>query len=340
MNILVTSAGRRTYLINYFKEALKGGGKVFASNSVATYTLTQADDHIITPQIYDEGYIDFLIKYCKANAITAIISLFDIDLPILSANKDRFLENGIKVIVSDLNAIEICNDKWKTYEFLRKLDIDTPTTYKDLQNAKEALSRGEIKYPVFVKPRWGMGSIGIYRAENEEELDVLYKKLEREIFKTYLKFESEEDSSHCILIQECIAGKEFGLDVLNDLEGNYVTTIAKEKIAMRSGETDIATIVDAAPFEEISKKIAENLGHIANLDIDCFITSNAKVFVLEMNCRFGGQYPFSHLAGVNFPRQIIQWLEGGKTDLNLVMPRIGTSSCKDLVPVVIPNFYS
>ncbi len=39
MNILLTSAGRRTYMVNYFKDVLNGKGKVFASNSIYTYTL-------------------------------------------------------------------------------------------------------------------------------------------------------------------------------------------------------------------------------------------------------------------------------------------------------------
>ena len=36
MNILFTCAGRRNYLINYFKEALKGEGKVFATDMQLT----------------------------------------------------------------------------------------------------------------------------------------------------------------------------------------------------------------------------------------------------------------------------------------------------------------
>ena len=33
MNILLTSAGRRTYMVEYFKEVLNGNGEVHASNS-------------------------------------------------------------------------------------------------------------------------------------------------------------------------------------------------------------------------------------------------------------------------------------------------------------------
>lgn len=57
--------------------------------------------------------------------------------------------------------------------------------------------------------------------------------------------------------------------------------------------------------------------------------------MLEMNCRFGGQYPFFHNAGVNFPKQIIAWINGELTNVDYTTPTIGVISYKDLVPVVI-----
>lgn len=334
MNILLTSAGRRTYLIDYFKQAIGDEGLVYASNSVLTYTLLQADKYVITPAIYDEGYIDFLINYCKEENISVIISLFDIDLPVLAKHRLDFKKNGIDVIVSDENVTNICNDKWLTYQFLKEIGIPQVYTCASYETAKDAIEAGELKFPVILKPRWGMGSIGIYQVDNESELSVLYDKLKRDIFNTYLKFESNADPEFCILIQEKIVGQEYGIEVLNDLEGNYVTTVAKKKIAMRSGETDVAEIVDNSAFVPIASLISQRLKHIANLDVDCFVAGDNTVYVLEMNCRFGGQYPFSHLSGVNFPRQIIQWVKGKKTDWSLITPKVGTVGCKDITPVV------
>lgn len=335
MNILLTSVGRRTYLIDYFKDSLNNQGKIHASNNSYSYSMSHADANTITPSIYDDSYIDFLLNYCKENKIDAVISLFDIDLPVLSKNKYKFEQIGTKIIVSDLHAVNICNDKWQTYKFLHENNIKTPKTFLDLDLAQTALEYGSLSYPVILKPRWGMGSIGIYTAENQEELIILNKKLQKDIFNTYLKFESKKDKDNCVLIQEKINGDEYGLEILNDLEGSYVTTIAKKKIAMRSGETDIAEIIDATPFIPLSKRISETLGHVANLDVDCFLNNNGELYVLEMNCRFGGQYPFSHLAGVNFPRQIIKWLLGEATDKALLTPKIGLKSCKDILPKIM-----
>ncbi len=334
MNILLTSAGRRTYLVQYFKQALAGTGLVHASNSVMTYTLSQADKYVITPNIYDDNYIEFLLTYCKDNQINAIISLFDIDLPVLAKNKDQFEAIGVRLIVSDFAITEICNDKWQSFNFLQRLGLKTPKTFLSLETAKKALQEQEISFPVILKPRWGMGSIGILQADNEEELNVFYKKLKKDIFNTYLRFESNADKDACVLIQEKIQGKEYGLEVLNDLEGNYVTTVAKWKVAMRAGETDVAQIVDGAPFEHIGKLLSKELHHIANLDVDCFLTENDELYILELNCRFGGQYPFSHNAGVDFPKQIVEWLQGNPTQASLVTPQIGVMGGKELLPIV------
>ena len=178
-----------------------------------------------------------------------------------------------------------------------------------------------------------MGSIGIYTIYTEQELDVLYRKLHSEIFETYLRYESQIDAEQCIIIQEKIIGDEYGLEIINDLKGAYVTTFAKRKLAMRSGETDIAEIVDSSEFVKTANIISNNLKHIGVLDCDCFKTDSGDLIILEMNCRFGGQYPFSHIAGADVPKQIINWLEGKDTDMSLLNPRIGVKCCKEVVPV-------
>ncbi len=337
MNILLTSAGRRTYLVNYFKEAIEGNGKIFASNSIMTYTLTQADDYVITPNIYDDNYIQFLIDYCKQNNINCIIPLFDIDLPILSLNKSRFIAEGIFVIVSDLDVIDICNDKWKTYNYITSIGLLHPKTFLNINDTIIALSNREIKFPLIIKPRWGMGSIGIHEAYNIEDLMFYYKKVEKQIFETYLKYESGQDVNSCIVIQEKIIGSEYGLDIFNDFNGKNVTIIAKKKDAMRAGETDIATIIKDDELNKAGEIIALKLKHIGNLDTDCFISEDGYIYVLELNCRFGGQYPFSHIAGANFPKQIINWLNGEETSIELLQVKTGTTGYKELYPVKIPT---
>ena len=101
---------------------------------------------------------------------------------------------------------------------------------------------------------------------------------------------------------------------------------------MRAGETDIAEIVENKKLFEIGKKISQLSKHIGNLDVDCFWVDN-EFYILEMNCRFGGQYPFSHLAGVNFPKALIKMLLHEKIDNQILRVKTGTIGMKDLYPV-------
>lgn len=334
VNILFTSAGRRTYIIHYFQQALQGKGKVFASNSIYTYTLGQADGHTLTPEIYNPDYIPFLLQYCKENSITAIIPLFDIDLPILAKHRTLFEQEGITLIVSDYQVAQTCNDKWATYQLLKQAGLNQPPTFLSLADATKALDSGAVEFPLIVKPRWGMGSIGIYTTRNREELNVLYAKLRNDIWDTALRFESAADKEACIIIQQQIKGQEYGIEILNDLQGHYAATFAKKKIAMRSGETDVAETVDPTPFLPIAQTLSSRLKHRAMLDVDCFVSPTGDITVLEMNCRFGGQYPFTHNAGVNVPLQLVRWLQGQPTDPTLLTQRCGIRSCKDINPVI------
>lgn len=329
-NILITSVGRRGYIVEYFKEALGNSGKVYVANSSdLTPAFKYADGSVVTPLIYDDNYIDFIIEFCKEKDIKLVISLFDIDLPVLSKNKERFDEEGIILVVSNNEFVEICNDKWKTYNFLKSKDIKVPKTYIDLKKLYKDIENNVIKYPIIIKPRWGMGSISILEADNEEELKILYNKAKRNIFETYLKYESSMDIENCVLFQEKINGVEYGLDVINDLNGDYVNTIVKRKYAMRSGETDCAKTEKNEKMERLGEKISSYSRHIANLDVDVFLTDN-DLYVLEMNARFGGGYPFSHMAGVNLPKAIITWAQGEKVDNSLLYAKNNILCHKDI----------
>ena len=328
MNILFTCAGRRTYLLNYFRENLNEGDTIIATDmQLSAPALQVADVKIQVPAVYDPKYIDITLDICKEQKIDALISLNDLELPILAENKKRFEEIGVRVIVSDPEVIDIAFDKYKTAQWVESIGLNAPKTYVTLASAKEALAKGEIAFPLFMKPRWGSGSIGLETIEDMEELEEVYQQLFKKIKKTILATASVGDEY--IMIQEKLTGKEFGLDVMNDLEGNNVGVSVKQKLAMRAGETDKAITVDIPEVYEMGKKIGENLKHIGNLDVDIMQRANGDYCVLELNPRFGGGFPFSYEAGVNLPKAIIQWVKGGTVDASILKPEIGRMFAKN-----------
>lgn len=328
MNILFTCAGRRTYLLKYFKDNMQPGDKIVATDMQLTAPALQvADVKIQVPAVYDPQYINITLDICKEQKIDALISLNDLELPILAEQKEKFEALGVKVIVSDTQVIEICFDKYKTAQWIESLGLKSPKTYVRLADAKAAIASGKICFPLFLKPRWGSGSIGLETVEDMEELEIVYGLLLKKIKKTILATASVGDEY--ILIQEKLTGKEYGLDVMNDLNGNHVAVSVKQKLAMRAGETDKAITVDLPEVRDMGAIIGRNLHHIGNLDVDVMQRDNGDYCVLELNPRFGGGFPFSYEAGVNLPKAIMMWLRGDKIPTNMLRSEFGKMFAKN-----------
>ena len=328
MNILFTCAGRRTYLLKYFKENLSEGDKVIATDmQLSAPALQVADVKLQVPAVYAPDYVDITLDICKEHKVDVLLSLNDLELPILAENKAKFEALGVKVIVSNPEVIDICFDKYKTAQWVESLGLKSPKTYVRLQDVKDALAKGEVEFPLFMKPRWGSGSIGLESIADMEELDIYYHLLMKKIKKTILATASVGDEY--IMIQEKLTGNEYGLDVMNDLEGTNVGVSVKQKLAMRAGETDKAVTRDLPEVREMGRKIGEALKHIGNLDVDIMQRANGDYCVLELNPRFGGGYPFSYEAGVNMPKAIIEWVKGNDVDPSTLVPSYGKMFAKN-----------
>ena len=84
-NILFSCAGRRAYLLQYFRRQLdiRGGGKIIATDmqSIAP-ALASADIVEQVPGVFAPDYIERLLQICRRHSVAAIISLNDLELPI------------------------------------------------------------------------------------------------------------------------------------------------------------------------------------------------------------------------------------------------------------------
>lgn len=328
MNILFSCAGRRTYLLKYFKENLSEGDKIVATDmQLSAPALQVADVKLQVPAVYDPEYVNITLRICEEQQIDALFSLNDLELPILAENKAKFEAIGVTVVVSDPKVIDIAFDKYKTAQWVESLGLTAPKTYVRLEDCKKALAAGEISFPLFMKPRWGSGSIGLESIADMEELDIYYGLLMKKIKKTILATASVGDEY--IMIQEKLTGSEFGLDIMNDLDGKNIGVSVKQKLAMRAGETDKAITVELPEVREMGRKIGEALGHIGNLDVDIMQRADGAYCVLEFNPRFGGGFPFSYEAGVNFPKAMIQMIKGECFDPQLLVPEYGRMFSKN-----------
>lgn len=335
MNVLFTCAGRRNYLLEYFKEAMNGKGRVIAADMSKTApAMAVADVARVVADVYADGYVDQIFQICQEEEVELLISLNDLELPVLSPHRTRFEKAGIRLLVSDEKAIDICFDKYKTVQFCEQEGIGTPLTYLNLDDARKALESGELSFPVVVKPRWGSASIGLEFPADMEELELAYRLVTLRVGRSILSEASKEDAERSVLIQERIDGIEYGLDIFNDFSGRCVQVYVKEKLAMRAGETDKSVLRNKPDLEELGFKVGNALKHIGNVDCDVF-EKDGKYFLLELNPRFGGGYPFSQMSGANYPAAILAWMENREFDFSTFRRRydLAYAKCDTLIRV-------
>lgn len=331
-NILITCAGRRSYLVDYFREVVAplGGHVVTANSESFAAGLLAGDRRYVVPTIDDPGYLEALLRIVEDEEISLVLSLFDGDLPKLAAARQQFLDRGAEVAVSDPETIDMAGDKWRMFEFLTSRGVPTPRTWLDPDAALAAVAAADASFPLFVKPRWGMASLGVLKVHSPDQIHALFRHVRDEVTRRYRKLMAPEGLQETILVQESLLGQEYGADILNDFQGNHIATTIRRKIAMRAGETNAAVSVSDPELEELCSRLAHLLRHRGNADVDFIRPPGGAAQVLEINARFGGGYPFSHLAGARFPRALVQMVRGEAPDPGEVEP--GVYALKDIVP--------
>lgn len=297
MNILIASCGTRNKIVQYFREALQGRGKVVATDcSVNAPALYEADCHYIVPRITEEGYLDVLYDICRKEQITGVLSLIDPELSLLALHEREFRELGVTVIGSSYALCERTLDKWEMYRWLEGHGYQCARSYMDVETFVRDEKAGLISYPVFVKPARGSASLGISKAFDEETVRLLVSHGEG------------------MMIQQFLDGQEIGADCYIDLiSGRPVSVFTKKKLVMRAGETDKSvSFKDEELFALIERFITE-AGFRGQIDIDIF-DLGGTYYISEVNPRFGGGYPHAYACGVNHMELICRNLEGRENE--------------------------
>jgi carbamoyl-phosphate synthase large subunit len=149
------------------------------------------------------------------------------------------------------------------------------------------LSFGTLKYPLFLKPRSGRGSVGAYAIHNEKEL------------RFFLEYVPDA------VVQEFLHGREFTIDVLADFNGKVISVVPRERIVIRSGVSDRGRTWNHPGLIETGVRVAEALDIRGPANIQVKL-NNDTATVFEVNPRFSGGIPLTIAAGANFPAWLIE----------------------------------
>lgn len=286
--ILFTAAGRRVGLIEAFRKSL--ADKNIAVRLIGVdpepqlAPVAQFLDKIDpVPKVDNPQYIDVLLTICQSEQADLLIPLYEPEFLWLDSKRNRFKEIGTDLLLSQKRSLQLALDKWETWQFFSSYNIKTPMTVKDIHGLV-------LDAPFIAKPRYGMGSVGVRVLKSPEELKFL-------------------DDADKMVFQQYVSGVEYTVDVLTDFEGQVISAVPRERLMVRAGEVIKSRTVYRQDLIEQSKLIAEKLGAIGPLNLQC-IDTGAEVYWLEINPRFGGGVPLTIQAGVDYPYLIYRMCTG------------------------------
>jgi carbamoyl-phosphate synthase large subunit len=310
MNLLISCAGRQVSLLKAFMETLEGDGEVVACDINPHAAALSIVKHAISLPYAHPDYISNQLEICRQFSVDVMLSLNLKELACLEACRMAFEAIGVKLIGAPMESIRIATDKLATAQACEQWGVNCPKTWP----LWEVFENEERTFPLMIKPRFGQGGQGIFRVDNDISL--------RRAFAGFKKAQLLD-----YIAQEFIEGQEYGIDVINNLHGEYAGHLSRRKLAMRCGETDIAQTISPEPFGRIAKILAEHMSHHGIMDVD-LIGCGENFYVLDLNLRFGGGYAFSHLAGANVPAAILAWAQDREVEHRWLVARNGVTGAR------------
>ena len=288
--VLFTCAGQRVDIVDAFR--LTGATTVAADANALAPALYAADHHALVPRIEDAGYVPALRALVDEHGVELVVPLTDLDQLTLAESRD---ELGALVLLPDAETVERLGDKYLAHVLFEDQGIASPPTW--LPNGVP----GDATFPLLVKARRGFGSRHIYRADDRAQLG---------FFLGYTPVES--------IVQACLGGEEFSIDVFCDLDGRCLNAIPRTMIESKGGESIKGMTIRDERLIELARDVAEKLQLVGPANIQCFRERDGTHFVTDINPRFGGGFPLPLAAGGRYPELALALARGERPE-----PRLG-----------------
>ena len=289
--VLFTCAGQRVDIVTAFREA--GATTIAVDVDQLAPALYHADRRALVPRVDDFGYIAALRELVELHDVRLIVPLTDLDHHVLAEARDS-LGNAL-VLVSGIETVTRCSDKYLAHEFFEEQGIGSPPTWLPTELPDD------IRYPVLVKARRGFGSRHIYRAANATEL---------EFFLRYTNADS--------MVQAVCLGTEFSVDVFCDLDGRCLAAVPRTMIESKGGESIKGMSIKDPDLIAFSCHVAETMRIIGPANVQCFREPDGELQVTDVNPRFGGGFPLPTAAGSRYPELALALANGEHPE-----PRLG-----------------
>lgn len=284
MNVLITSAARKVWLVEAFRRAVAPhGGLVWAADAdPLAVTLLVADGKLVLPRLDTPEFEMAIMAACRAHDIRLIIPTRDAELAWFAARRTAFAQVGVTVMVATNETIQLCQDKHAFVQHCEAHGYAVPRVMSK--------SESELPFPLFARPRVGSGGRGAGRIDNVSALE---------------RLTPWEDW----LVQVLINQPEYTLDVFADLSGEVLSVVPRQRLRVVAGESVVGVTVLAPTLIERAVELSNSLGLVGHNTLQCFFDGGEPLWI-EVNPRFGGGAALSFAAGANTPDMLVRLVAG------------------------------
>ena len=268
---------------------------------------------VISPAKKEEEYLSDLMSICKDRNVKAILPQNTAELLLLAKHKKMFSDIGVGIVVSNYDAIEKANNKYKLFQIAESLNIPVAkyslvSTFTDLKN--EAIKLGWPRNKFVVKPPLSNGSRGVrVIAQDFDRKKTFYEEKPSSLYTTIDELHAVlGDEFPELIVMEYLPGEEYTVDVCR--LGNEIIALPRKRLAIRSGITFAASLEKNDFLISASQKLAENLGLNFCFGFQYKLHEDGRPLLLESNPRIQGTMVMSTFAGANIIYNSVKYLLG------------------------------
>lgn len=282
MSVIKGLRGQKEYNVRII------GTDIYPKETIAASNL--CDQIYLVPTAKESAYLNTIINICKQENVQLVIPIVDEELWIIAQNRERFEYENILPIVSDVSVIDICNDKFKTFQWMQTQGIPCPQTclLDDLQSCEN------LTYPQFIKPRYGRSSIGCKKIDSPQELEFIRK------------------TTSNLITQPLLEGDEYTTDILADFNGKVFSVVPRLRVETKAGISTKGRTCHNQRLIKWGATIAERLPIRGPTNLQSFVKDD-EVTYFEINPRFSGGLPLTIESGVNGPFCLLKLFFGSPT---------------------------
>ena|SRR5436190_2304257 len=258
------------------------------------------------PFAHEKNFIEKLLSVCQRRNVHVVLPLVTKELIPLAQHKKHFDELGTRVLVSDVDSLEIANNKSRLYQFLEWRGVDLPG-YRVVETmGRFETAVKELGFPgerVAFKPSISNGGRGFRILANDiDEHNLLFYEKPNSTYISLadaLRILSVRPFPQ-LLVTEYLPGEEYSVDCVVD-HGQPRLVVPRLRGKMINGISVEGTFIRDETIISYCSQIIKELPLHGNIGIQVKKSIQGKPLIVEINPRVQGTIVAGLGAGVNLP---------------------------------------